>query len=82
MTNREIVLEAVAHRETDVVPYTISIDKEVREKLDEYYGGKEKFPEHEAFMAGYGYDYLDELLPDNRFRDEFGVVWQRGDIFI
>lgn len=81
MTAREIVLEAVAHRETDIIPYALSIHSEIWEKLDEYYGGRENFPKHESFLTGVGYNWQSEFLPGNRFRDEFGVVWQQGNIF-
>ncbi len=79
---RKIVLEAVAHRETDVIPYILSIDLEVKEKLDAYYGGPENFPQHETFFAGTGCEWRGaESLPGNRFRDKFGVIWREGNIF-
>ena len=81
MTNREIVLEAVAHKKTDIIPYAININFEVWEKLDAYYGGRENFPQHETFLAGMGCNWRAESLPGNQFRDIFGVVWQQGNIF-
>ena len=38
MTPRDRVLKALAHEETDIVPYVILIEPEVDEKLVEYYG--------------------------------------------
>lgn len=82
MTPRETVLEAVAHHETDIIPYILSIDLEIREKLDQHYGGRENFPGHDAFFAGAGFNWKgNEPLPGNCFRDAFGVVWQDGSIF-
>ena len=82
MTPREIVLQAVNHHETDVIPYALSINAEVWEKLDAHYGGRENFPRHETFMAGRGVRWQgDESLPGNRFRDLFGTVWVQGNIF-
>jgi len=82
MTPKEIVLEAVAHRETEIIPYVLHIHPEIQEKLDKYYGGREHFPEHETFFAATGFDWKgDETLPGDRFRDVFGVVWQQGNIF-
>jgi len=81
MTAREIVLEAVNHRETEIIPYFLSIDAEIWEKLDAHYGGRENFPEHETFFAGSGVEWRAEDLPNNRFRDIFGVVWTQGNIF-
>lgn len=82
MTPREIVLEAVSHRETDIIPYELGIHAEIWEKLDAHYGGREKFPEHETFIAGRGVDWRGhDELPGDRFRDVFGVVWDQGTIF-
>jgi len=81
MNPREIVLEAVAHRETDIIPYAININAEVWEKVDAHYGGRENFPEHETFLAGTGWNWRAESLPGDRFRDVFGVLWQQGNIF-
>ena len=84
MTPREIVLEAVSHRPTDIIPYALSIHAEIWEKLDAYYGGRENFPGHETFLAGSGADWRgpqDEALPGDQFRDRFGTLWQQGTIF-
>lgn len=82
MTPREIVLEAVHHRETDVIPYILSIHSEIREKLDAHYGGPDRFPQHETFLASQGVNWHgNDELPGNRFRDIFGTVWVQGNIF-
>jgi len=81
MTPRKIVLDAVNHRETDIIPYVLSIDQEIWEKLDAHYGGRENFPKHESFFAGGGVAWQAETLPDGGFRDIFGVVWTQGNIF-
>ena len=82
MTPREIVLQAVSHHETDVIPYILSIDAEIWEKLDAHYGGRDHFPKHETFVAGHGVSWRgNEDLPGNRFRDLFGTVWVQGNIF-
>ncbi|MBM4046975.1 MAG: hypothetical protein FJ279_17875 [Planctomycetes bacterium] len=84
MTPRETVLSAVQHRETDVIPYVLSIDPEVRQRLDAHYGGPDKFPKHTAFFAGSGVNWRGPgpaPAPGTRFRDIFGVEWQQGNIF-
>ena len=82
MTPREIVLEAVNHHETDILPYQLGIHAEIWEKLDAHYGGREHFPAHETFLAGHGADWKgNETLPNNRFRDRFGTLWVQGNIF-
>jgi len=82
MTPREVVLEAVNHRETDIIPYALSIHAEIWEKLDAHYGGRENVPAHETFLAGHGADWKgNETLPNNQFRDRFGTLWVQGNIF-
>ena len=83
MTPREIVLAAINHEPTDVIPYVLSIDAEVRERLNVHYGGPDKFPKHQAFFAGGGVDWRGRGQPDagEHFRDIFGVLWQQGNIF-
>jgi len=81
MIPREVVLATINHQPTDIIPYILSIDAEPRKRLDEYYGGPENFPEHEAFIVGRGVNWRAEDLPDGRFRDIFGVVWVQGNIF-
>jgi len=82
MLPRQVVLDAIAHKETDVIPYILSIHADIWKKLDEHFGGRENFPKHEAFMAGAGCKWRgSEELPGNRFRDIFGSVWQQGNIF-
>jgi len=81
MTPREIVFAAVGHKDTDIIPYAISINAEVWEKLDAHYGSRENFPKHQTFLAGMGCKWQAESLPGNLFRDVFGVVWQQGNIF-
>jgi len=81
MKPREVVLEAVAHRKTDVIPYSLDMEGPVREALDKHYGGAEHFPKHESFIAYNGCNWQSENLPGDRFRDIFGVVWQQGTTF-
>ena len=81
MTPKEIVLQAVTHHETDVIPYMLSVEAETRERVDEHYGGRENFPEHDRFFAGQGCPWRSEDLPDGGFRDIFGVKWEQGTTF-
>jgi uroporphyrinogen decarboxylase len=86
VTPRETVLKAVNHEPTETIPYILSIDQEIWEKLDEHYGGRENFPQHESFIAARGVDWRgdgagEEDLPDGHFRDIFGVEWVQGNIF-
>jgi uroporphyrinogen decarboxylase len=81
MTPREIVLQAVTHHETDVIPYILSIEPDVKKRLDAHYGGPEKFPKHSVFFASAGFNWRAKDLPGGGFRDVFGVEWMQGNIF-
>jgi len=83
MTPKEIVLAAIHHEPTDVIPYILSIDPDVRGRLNEHYGGAENFPRSEAFIVSAGVDWRGKATPQpgGRFRDIFGVVWEQGNIF-
>jgi uroporphyrinogen decarboxylase len=83
MAPREIVLEAVNHHPTEIIPYALGIEAEMWPRIDAHYGGREHFPRHEIFFAGRGFDWRrgGETLPGDRFSDAFGVIWQQGNIF-
>jgi len=81
MTCKERVYAALAFEETEVIPYNISIDPPVAERLDEYYGGRENWPRYENHFAGMGWNMRAEDLGGGLWRDPFGVVWQDGNIF-
>jgi len=81
VTPKQIVLDAVNHIGTEIIPYFFVLDADVRERLDARYGGPENFPQHESFFAGSGCNWRAEELPGGGFRDIFGVEWQQGNIF-
>ena len=82
MTPRQIVLDAIAHKNTDVIPYIISIDPDVALRLDKHYGGRDQWPKYQSFMAGAGVDWRGPADRDAaRFRDIFGCEWVQGNIF-
>lgn len=81
MTQKERVCAALRHEEGDAIPYMINIDPEVEERLDAYYGGRERWPQYENCLAGTGWEWQRERLEGNRFRDPFGVIWREGNIF-
>ena len=85
MTPRETVLAAIRHEPTDVIPYILSIDPEIWAKLDAHYGGRDRFPPHETFIASRGVDWqgpnAHDGMPPGHSRDIFGVEWVQGNIF-
>ena len=44
MTCKERIYQALNFQESDVIPYNISIEASVAERLDEHYGGRDKCP--------------------------------------
>ena len=68
-------------QESDIIPYNISVDASVAERLDEYYGGRHKWPKYENHFAATGWNWRSEDLGNDLFRDDFGVVWHQGTIF-
>ena len=81
MTKRERLLKALNHEQTDNVPYNISTDAEVRERLAQDPRGKELFGRIQNHLARCGLNLEQEEPPNNTYRDVFGCVWQRGNIF-
>ncbi len=51
MQPREIILESLHHRRPPTVPYTLSFEGDVAERLDVYYGGPEWRQRLTQFMA-------------------------------
>ncbi|MFC1717570.1 uroporphyrinogen decarboxylase family protein [Candidatus Poribacteria bacterium] len=81
MTCKERVYQALSFQESDVIPYNISVEASVAERLDEHYGGRDKWPKYENHFAGTGWSWHKEDVGKDLFRDPFGVVWHQGTIF-
>ena len=81
MNCRERVYHALNYQETDIIPYNIRIDAPVAERLDEYYGGRGKWPKFENHFAAMGWVWQKENLGNDLVKDPFGVVWRQGTIF-
>lgn len=67
MTQREVVLEQIKHHPTEPVPYTLSFEGDVEERLDQHYGGKywrERFVE-----------YIASCCAIDRRKSEHDPVW-------
>lgn len=78
MTPRDVVREAVAFRRPPYVPWSFRFTKEAREKLEHHFGTTEIDPFIGNHLLELGSDigFFTELGND-RFRDVFGVVWDR-----
>jgi uroporphyrinogen decarboxylase len=78
MTPREVVREAIAFRRPPYVPWSFRFTKEAREKLERHFGTSEidPFVGNHLLELGSDIGFFTEL-GNERFRDVFGVVWNR-----
>ncbi|MGQ9591348.1 MAG: uroporphyrinogen decarboxylase family protein [Planctomycetota bacterium] len=79
-TYRRRVLEALARREPDRVPHHVGLTEPARRKLTEYLETEDLDGALGNHLAIYSLRRMapEELLGPGRFRDEFGVVWNRS----
>jgi uroporphyrinogen decarboxylase len=79
MTPREVVREAIAFRRPPYVPWSFRFTKEAREKLERHFGTSEidPFVGNHLLELGSDIGFFTEL-GNERFRDVFGVVWNRS----
>ncbi|MGE5224217.1 MAG: uroporphyrinogen decarboxylase family protein [Omnitrophica WOR_2 bacterium] len=78
MKPREIVLEAVHHRQTPVVPYTLGFEGDVDRQLDAYYGGpewRERLKKYIVEVAAVNTD-IRELVDAAHELDGYGGLWR------
>lgn len=77
-TPRDIVREALAFRRPPHVPWSFRFTKEAREKLEQHFGvaGVEEVTGNHLLELGSDIGFFSPL-GDDRFRDVFGVVWNR-----
>ena len=78
MTPRDVILDQIHHRETSPVPYTVSFEEGVAERLDEHYGGRDWRDRLIPYVAmAMAVDTVREMpVGDGRRRDAFGGVWR------
>jgi len=81
MTERERVLKALTHKQTDIVPYNLDLTDDVYKRLVEYFGDKDFYAKTGSHLAQERNESFTKL-DDHRTRDMFGAVWlldQEGD---
>jgi len=81
MTPRERVLMAMAHHETDIVPYLIPIDPDPAARLDEHYGSNEWRSRVTNHIGTCGVDWAGDRVEGDTYTDLFGTTWLQGNIF-
>lgn len=78
MTKREVVRRAITHQKPPYVPWSFGFTEEARAKLLTHYGDVDLDEELDNHLVRLGSDigfFTD--LGNHRFRDVFGVVWNR-----
>ena len=80
MTRRERVMEALRHRETDVIPYHIDLTHQEYVRVAEYLQDPDFFGKIGNHLEGayYDGDPAEEADSPGYFRDDFGVRWNRN----
>ena len=79
MKPREIVLEAIHHRQVPEVPYTLGFEGDVEARLDNYYGGpdwRQRLTRYMVTVAAVDTD-LKESIDATRVRDGYGGIWRQ-----
>jgi uroporphyrinogen decarboxylase len=78
MTKREVVQLALTFERPPYVPWSFRFTKEAKDTLAAHYGSPDLQPFVQNHFVELGSDIgFFEELGDNRFRDVFGVVWDR-----
>ena len=79
MTKREVVATAIAGNRPPYVPWSFSFTHEAATKLKAHYNVNDlaEVTDNHIVSYGSGVGFFDQL-PGDRFRDVFGVVWNRS----
>lgn len=78
MTPRDQVLAAVGHRQPEAVPYTLSCEGDVAQRLDAYYGGIQWRERLVNYMVSVQAVDTDLMTPvdEAHARDGYGGIWR------
>lgn len=78
-TPREVVRQAVSFGQPPYVPWSFRFTKEARDKLEEHFGSSdvETLAGNHILELGSDIGFFEKLGKD-RFRDTFGVIWDRS----
>lgn len=82
MTRKERVTRALRHERTDFVPFAVDFTHQAHERMVQYTGDPGFEERTESHIAGMQYwGWPSETAPGTeRFRDAFGVVWNRNGV--
>ena len=77
MTKRDAVLKALRHEDVRPVPYFLEMTDEVAQRMRAYTGDPDFFEHSGSYLAQERNESFVDLQ-DGMFRDQFGVVWDKG----
>ena len=80
MNRRNIVIDALNHRDTKPVPYTLDLTTQARDRLIAFTGDDSIEGKIGSFMAGVYYSGRPKEITGRPgyFRDDYGVIWNRN----
>jgi hypothetical protein len=78
ITRREVVMDVLEHRRPSYVPWHFGFTVEAKQKLQEHFGSKDimEITGNHFLVLGEEIGYFEDI-GNNRFRDIFGVTWDR-----
>jgi uroporphyrinogen decarboxylase len=77
LTPRELALARIAHRETDVTPYTLGFEGDVAERLDVHYGSSAwRARLDDAIRRAPGPNLVVDTAAGHTTVDLYGTIWQ------
>ena len=85
MTSKELVLQAVAHRQPPRVPYTLYLSAPLYQKIEQLWGPRPDWPCPADDLIRILWEVQDQDVCETLFTDRFDCQWQRehgGYIFI
>jgi hypothetical protein len=78
MNYKQIVLDQIRHKDTAYIPYSLPIEYEVMEKLDNFYGDRSWDKKIAPYIKGVSaVDTDPKIILDDRFaKDYYGGLWR------
>ena len=77
MTKREVVLQTLAHKQCDVIPYFLDLTEEKLRDMIRYTGDPLFFEHSDSYLAQERNESFTDL-GNGMFKDMFGVTWDKG----
>jgi len=79
MTNKQLVIDTVNHKETAKVPFHVDFSINAKKRMTDYLADPCFEDKYDYSLDAEAYGWFDEIKKDF-FKDEFGVVWNRTGV--